>query len=226
MKITSFKKWVGCIFAAATMSAAPNASAVAIMISAGNPGNAGTDNVLFNDSNLLHSGSLVQGNFAGNGSGFIVDFTSNSGNFLLTGSGGQATIEGQSGNDPFTSLTFGLEAGATFTKAILNPDATVDGNIDFSVSYIDAAGSPFVQSWALDGNGQNFFGIVAGDGARITQVTFSSTDSAFNNASQFRLGGFQRGGSVPDGGATVALMGLALGGLSLGRRFLKTPKAC
>jgi hypothetical protein len=32
--------------------------------------------------------------------------------------------------------------------------------------------------------------------------------------------------NVPDGGATVALMGLALGGLSLGRRFLKTPKAC
>ena len=31
--------------------------------------------------------------------------------------------------------------------------------------------------------------------------------------------------SVPDGGATVALMGLALGGLSLGRRFLKVPTA-
>ncbi len=31
--------------------------------------------------------------------------------------------------------------------------------------------------------------------------------------------------SVPDGGATVALMGLALGGLSLSRRFLKLPTA-
>ena len=31
--------------------------------------------------------------------------------------------------------------------------------------------------------------------------------------------------SVPDGGATVALMGIALGGLSLGRRFLKIPTA-
>jgi hypothetical protein len=31
------------------------------------------------------------------------------------------------------------------------------------------------------------------------------------------------GTSVPDGGATVALMGLALGGLSLSRRFLKVP---
>ena len=29
--------------------------------------------------------------------------------------------------------------------------------------------------------------------------------------------------NVPDGGATVALMGLALGGLSLSRRFLKVP---
>lgn len=33
------------------------------------------------------------------------------------------------------------------------------------------------------------------------------------------------GTSVPDGGATVALMGIALGGLSLGRRFLKVPTA-
>ena len=33
------------------------------------------------------------------------------------------------------------------------------------------------------------------------------------------------GTSVPDGGATVALMGLALGGLSLSRRFLKVPTA-
>jgi hypothetical protein len=31
--------------------------------------------------------------------------------------------------------------------------------------------------------------------------------------------------AVPDGGATVALMGLALGGLSLSRRFLKVPTA-
>lgn len=31
--------------------------------------------------------------------------------------------------------------------------------------------------------------------------------------------------SVPDGGATVALMGIALGGLSLGRRFLKVTTA-
>lgn len=33
------------------------------------------------------------------------------------------------------------------------------------------------------------------------------------------------GTSVPDGGATVALMGIALGGLSLGRRFLKVTTA-
>ncbi len=57
-----------------------SAMAVSIVIGSGNPGNTGSDNVLFNDGSLSHSGTLVQGNFANEGLGFIVDSTSSSGN--------------------------------------------------------------------------------------------------------------------------------------------------
>ena len=36
-----------------------------ITITVGNPGNTGTDNVLFNNGSLVHSGLLVQGDFNG-----------------------------------------------------------------------------------------------------------------------------------------------------------------
>jgi hypothetical protein len=201
------------------------ASAALISITTGNPGNAGTDNVLFNDGSLSHSGLLVQGNFSGSGSGYIVDFTSASGSGLLTGGGGQATVEGGVGNVPFTNLSFFLENGATFTKAILNPDvqnSSGDGTINFTVTYIYGLGSPYTETFSVTGNGANFFGIEATGGAAITKVTFATTDTAFIDSSQFRLGGFapaQSGGRVPDGGTTIALLGVSLLGLGSARRI-------
>lgn len=196
--------------------------ALPIVITNDDPGNTGTDNVLFNDGTLNHAGLVVQGNFNGAGAGYIVDFTSASGSGLLMGGGGQAVVEGDTGNDPFTSLTFGLEGGATFTRAILNPLATDDGTIDFKVSYIDVIESLFEASFSVNGNGQNFFQIQANDGAKITSITFSSLDTAFSEAKQFRLGGFAGPDtdipSVPEAGATVMMLGAALAGLALVRR--------
>jgi hypothetical protein len=199
------------------LTASQLANADPIAITAGNPGNQGTDNVLFNDSSLLHDGTLVQGNFTGSGQGYIIDFTSASGNNQIQGSGGQATVEGLSGNDPFTSLTFGLEDGATFTKAILNADVTgkTDGTIVFTVNYIDTFGV-FVETFPVKWNGQNFFGIQAASGVTISSVTFNSLDVAFSDANQFRLGGFtgpSGGPTIPDGGVTAAMLGLGMLGL-------------
>src|SRR5829696_10536278 len=95
-----------------------------ITITTGNPGNQNTDNVLFNNANLVHSGLLVQGDFNGAGAGFIVDFTSASGSGLLGVSGGQAVLVGGTGNTPFSNVTVQLENGATFTNLILNIDVT------------------------------------------------------------------------------------------------------
>ena len=97
-------------------------------------------------------------------------------------SGGQATITGLAGNDPFRQLTFRLEDRSTFTKAILNPNATADRHVTFAVSYLDAFGSPFTATFDLDRAGQNYFGIFTEAGARITQADFSSDDTFFDNA--------------------------------------------
>ncbi|HEU4435361.1 MAG TPA: hypothetical protein VFR51_18395, partial [Pyrinomonadaceae bacterium] len=102
------------------MAASSNAWADPITITVGNPGNQGTDNVLFNNGSLIHAGTLVQGDFNGSGAGFIVDFTSTSGDHTLGVSGGQAVLVGGAGNTPFTNVTVQLENGATFQKLILN----------------------------------------------------------------------------------------------------------
>ncbi len=80
--------------------------------------------MLFNNASLIHSGTLVQGDFNGVGAGFIVDFTSTSGSGNLGVSGGQAVLVGGTGNSPFSNATVKLENNATFTKLILNIDVT------------------------------------------------------------------------------------------------------
>lgn len=194
-----------------------------ITIVTGNPNNQGTDNVLFNDPLLQHQGSFVQGNFNGSGAGYVVRFESAGGD--LNGSGGQATVVGVGNNSPFRGLSFFLEDNATFTKAILNPDATADGTLLFVVDYMSPSGAS-QQTFDVDKNGQNYFGIFADQGAKITKVTFSSTDTWFSDVNQFRLGGFASGSddpgpTVPDGGLTLTLLGCALSACAGVRRLIK-----
>jgi hypothetical protein len=173
------------------------------------------DNVLFN-APLLHDGPLVQGDFNGSGAGFIVDFTSTGGN--LHGGGGQATVTGTGANEEFSNVTIALEAGATFTRLVVNPDATVDGTINFTVNYITPSGQQTFIGLALKGSGENFYTVDASGGDRITSVTLDAVDSKFVNLQQVRLGGFAPETSVPDGGATVALLGLGSLALATFRR--------
>jgi hypothetical protein len=187
--------------------------AVPIIIGTGNPGNIGTDNVLFNDDNLIHQGALIQGNFAGTGAGFLAEFSSASGTGGLQGSGGQAEIEGLFGNDPIRNLTFGLADGATFTKAIFNIDADADGLLSIAVNFLGASGSPYEELVALRDNGQNFFYIEADEGVAITSISLSTDDSGINVAKQFRIGGFANAVGVPDGGATAIMLGMGFLGL-------------
>ena len=148
-----------------------------------------------------------------------------SGSQLLIGDGGQAEISGGSGNAPFTQLSFFLEDGYLFSKAILNVEAIANGNINFSINYIDAVGTPFNQPFALSSSGNNFFGIQAGDGARISSVNFSTSDTQFSRLKQVRLGGFTPAQNVPDSGTTFTLLGVSLIGFELLRRALLTSRA-
>lgn len=195
------------------MAASSTAWADPITITTGNPGNQGTDNVLFNNGSLVHSGTLVQGDFNGSGAGFIVDFTSASGSGNLGVSGGQAVLVGGTGNTPFSNATVQLENGATFTKLILNIDVTnglANTSVQFTVNYTLLGGQQFSQVFAVNANGQNFFGIQAAEGAVINSVTVQGLNgTTFADINQWRLGGFAPASEVPEP-ASLFLLGSGL----------------
>ena len=207
---------LACAAFAILMVASSTAWADPITITTGNPGNLGTDNVLFNNGSLSHSGLLVQGDFNGAGAGFIVDFTSASGNGNLGVSGGQAVLVGGSGNIPFSNATMQLENGATFTKLILNIDVSnglpPPTQVQFTVNYTLAGGQVFNQVFTVSTNGQNFFGIEAAEGAVINSVTIQGIGgTTFADINQWRVGGFNTPNSVPEP-ASLFLLGSGLAG--------------
>ena len=197
-----------------------------ITITTGNPGNQNTDNVLFNNGSLVHSGTLVQGDFNGAGAGFIADFTSASGNGNLGVSGGQAVLVGGAGNTPFSNATVQLENNATFTKLILNIDVTnglqFPTSVQFTVNYTLAGGQVFNQVFTVDTNGQNFFGIEAAEGAVSNSVTVQGLNgTTFADINQWRLGGFSQPAQPTPEPASMFLLGSGLVGAAgaLRRRF-------
>ena len=94
------------------------------------------------------------------------------------------------------------------------------GTADFVA--ITTSGTFTFPNIALGGSGSNFFTLtptIAGE--RFLSVTVTADNPlVFTDVAQVRLGGAQLTTAIPDGGATVAMLGLALVGLFGLRRRL------
>jgi hypothetical protein len=148
--------------------------------------NQGTDNVLLNPAtNVL----TVTGTVGANNR--IVNFTSSSGSMLLNANpSGQATVSGGLGNAGFTQLSFGLDNGDSFTRAVFNINSVTDGSVLIHVEGINIDGGFFEDDFTVDANGQNFFTVTAINGQSITSISLTAINGAlFEDVRQVRLGG-------------------------------------
>lgn len=186
------------------------------------------------------AGPYVHGVVTTNGSNVAtVQFTSltNSGNIYLMGDGStmalnvSAALSGAFVSAAGNSGT-GFTAGGPFTVTDnQSPGATVDGlgRFNLTVDTFDgfthssdtitltltkASGTWGLASTVLTANAQGFFA------ASHIFVT-SSPANASNGALATGFAG-NTGGSVPDGGTTVMLLGAALGALGMVRRYFKS----
>lgn len=131
---------------------------------------------------------------------------------------GQAQISAAN-DQPFSGgVRISLLNDATFTSLAFNLDAAATGNI--LLTTLEPNGDVTQTNYAV-GNGANFFGVVAFNGQRIVSQTIGG-GLALDAIQQVRIGGLTTTPTpVPDGGATLGLLGLGM--LALG--YLRRQKA-
>ena len=190
--------------------AAAAASSRADTVILAGPGNVtGDQNVLFNATGLLGSGTTVQG--ATNSSATVIDF-SGAGESLTTPAKGQARITAADGD--LTALkTAPHLAGTGFTSLMFNIDAKANGSVTITA---DRKGlTPISGTFSISKNGQNFFRITTSHGDVLTDVHFSST-AQISDVSQVRV----TPAAVPLPAASVMGLGL-IGAIGTARSAMR-----
>ena len=205
-----FHKKMLLVLMAVVLMWASEARATAILLSGNDP--------QLGDENVLLSTALTGNPIFGktNDTGLFVRFTGSEN--LTAPANGQARIE--AADALFTSLMIDVPSGS-FTSLILNPDATMDGTVDFTVT--TNTGVQVFNDIALSGSGNNFFTFTTIDGQRYLSIAFEA-DVPLADAAQFRIGGAQLltpdPRSVPDAASTLSLLGLGVAAIAVARRRL------
>ena len=199
-----FQKKMFLVLMAVVLMWASEAQATAILTIGNDPQL--DENVLLNTG---LSGNPIFGTT--NQTGLDVRFTGNED--LTAPANGQARIEAV--DVFFTSLIIDLPNGS-FTSLIFNPDATMDGTVDFTAT--TNTGVQVFNDIALSGSGNNFFTFTTIDGQRYLSIAFEA-DVPLADAAQFRIGGAQPDvADVPDAASTLSLFGLGVAGIAVARR--------
>ena len=199
-----FQKKMLLVLMAVVLMWASEAQATAILTIGNDPQL--DENVLLNTG---LSGNPIFGTT--NQTGLAVRFTGTED--LTAPANGQARIEAVDGF--FTSLIIDVPNGS-FTSLIFNPDATMDGTVDFTAT--TNTGVQVFNDIALSGSGNNFFTFTTIDGQRYLSIAFEA-DVPLVDAAQFRIGGAQPDvADVPDAASTLPLLGLGVAGIAVARR--------